>query len=197
VSPPIDNHTVEYWLDFTLDPLPNDDDGRVYAEVLRQLWLSELSSLSLRIALECTNRGQNFSCKMRYQGNTSNIWLTPIASILAWLDQPLAETPCPKDKWVSEEGFVSTHPPIADEHSAKSALLLFGRQIQDGYDDPEGQGGKIALIVDNTNNLVQHPPNSLDRLDSSLPKQVAYTQRILRAGPEIDGINCESILKFQ
>jgi hypothetical protein len=35
VSLPIDNHTVEYWLNFVLDPLPDDDDGRVYAEVLR------------------------------------------------------------------------------------------------------------------------------------------------------------------
>jgi hypothetical protein len=35
IALPIDNHTVEYWMDFMLDPVP-DDDGRVYAEIFRQ-----------------------------------------------------------------------------------------------------------------------------------------------------------------
>jgi hypothetical protein len=80
---------------------------------------------------------------------------------------------------------------MPDEHAANSALLLFVRPIQERYDDPEVQGGTIALIVDKTNNLVQQPPNSLDRMHASLPKQAAYNQRVLRAGQEIDGINCD------
>jgi hypothetical protein len=70
--------------------------------------------------------------------------------------------------------------------------MLFGRPMQqERYENPEVQGGKIALIVDKTNNLVQQPPNSLDRMHASLPKQVAYNQRVLRAGQETDGINCD------
>jgi hypothetical protein len=131
-----------------LDAVPDDENGRVYAEILRQLWLSKLSELFPRIALECDNLGQDFRYKMRYQGNSVKVWFTSTASILAGLDQPLAEAPCPKDKWFSTEGFVLTYSPMPDEHAADSALSLFGRQIQDRHDDPEAQGGKIALIVD-------------------------------------------------
>jgi hypothetical protein len=80
---------------------------------------------------------------------------------------------------------------MPDEYVANSALLLFGRPSQVKYDDPEVQGGEIALIVDKTDNLVLQPPNSLDRMHASLPKQVAYNQRILKTGAEIDGINCD------
>jgi hypothetical protein len=65
----IDNHTVEYWPSFTLNPVPDDDEGRVYPEILRQLWLSEIAMRSPRIAIESDNLGQNFSYRMRYQGN--------------------------------------------------------------------------------------------------------------------------------
>jgi hypothetical protein len=58
------------------------------------------------------------------------------------------------------------------------------------YDDPEVQGGKIAPIETN-NQLVQKPPNSLDRLTSTYQKQVAYNQRILKAEDEIAGINSD------
>jgi hypothetical protein len=50
---------------------------------------------------------------------------------------------------------------------------------------------QFALIVDKIDNLLQQPPNSLDRMHASLPKQVAYNQRVLRAGQETDGINCD------
>jgi hypothetical protein len=63
------------------------------------------------------------------------------------------------------------------------------------YPGPEVQGGKIALIVDKNNNFVQQPPHCLDRMHASLPKQVAYNQRILKAGAEIHGINCD-LAKF-
>jgi hypothetical protein len=79
---------------------------------------------------------------------------------------------------------------MPDEYAENSAALLFGGRTQERYDDPEGQGGKIALIAFKQN-IVQKTPNSLGCMHASLPKQVAYNQRILKAGQEIDGINCD------
>jgi hypothetical protein len=67
---------------------------------------------------------------------------------------------------------------------------LFGRRLQERYDDSEVQGGKIALIETN-NQVVQKPPNSLDHMHSSFVKHVAYNQRVLRAEDAIAGINCD------
>jgi hypothetical protein len=55
----------------------------------------------------------------------------------------------------------------------------------------------IALPIDNHNTEywmnfeAQKPPNSLDRMHASLPKQIAYNQRVLKAGEEVDRINCD------
>jgi hypothetical protein len=102
----IDNYTAEYWMNLTLDPLPDDDDGRAYAEVLRQLWLEKLREPSPRIVAECDNLGQDFSYKVRYQGNALKVWFTPTVHMLAGLGKPLAEAPIPKYKWVSNEANV-------------------------------------------------------------------------------------------
>jgi hypothetical protein len=79
---------------------------------------------------------------------------------------------------------------MPDEHAQSSAELLFGGRTQELHDDPEVQGRKIALIV-TSNTKVQKPPNCLDRMHSTRGKQVAYNQRILKAGEEFDGINCD------
>jgi hypothetical protein len=74
--------------------------------------------------------------------------------------------------------------------SSDPAKISFGPQarLQERYPDPEVQGGKIALVASN-NNIVQKPPNSLDRMHASLPKQMAYNQRVFAAEDEIAGIN--------
>jgi hypothetical protein len=79
---------------------------------------------------------------------------------------------------------------MSDELSTDFARILLGGTQQELYDDPEVQGGRIALIASN-NNKVQRPPNSLDRMHASLPKQVAYNQRVLSAEDEIAGISSE------
>jgi hypothetical protein len=79
-----------------------------------------------------------------------------------------------------------TFPPIEDVAAEPLSLTLFGptAKIQERYDDEEVQGGKIALIE--VNKLpAQKPPNSLDRVDSTYSKQVAYNKRILEAEKEI------------
>jgi hypothetical protein len=71
-----------------------------------------------------------------------------------------------------------------------SASILFDGVLQERYDDPEVQGGKIALIETN-NQLVQKPPNCLDRMTTRKRKQVAYHERDLQAEDEVAGINCD------
>jgi hypothetical protein len=124
------------------------------------------------------------------------------------LKVPLAEQPIVKDKWFHQERFphpkipgekillettVLTYPTIEDHYVRSSARILFGgskANSQERYPDPEVQGGHIALIAPN-NNKVHRTPNSLDRIHASLPKQVAYNQRVLSAEEEVAGINCD------
>jgi hypothetical protein len=103
---------------------------------------------------------------------------------------PLAESPIPKDKWVTNEAFALSYPPMSDDVSRKSAFIPFEGRLQDRHDDPEVQGGRIALIETN-NQLVQNPPNCLDRMTTTKQKQVAHNQRVLRAEDEIAGFNCD------
>jgi hypothetical protein len=72
-----------------------------------------------------------------------------------------------------------------------SASALFkGGVLQSRYDDPEVQGGKIALISANSK-TVQKPPNFLDHMTVRNQKQVAYNERVLYAEDEVAGINCD------
>jgi hypothetical protein len=67
---------------------------------------------------------------------------------------PLYETPIPRDRWVTEGAFALSAPPSNDELIS----TVFDGVLQDRYDDPEVQGGKIALIAA-TAKIVQKPPN--------------------------------------
>jgi hypothetical protein len=135
----------------------------------------------------------NFSYKVRYVFNKVRVWFVPNGSLQAGFSRPLAEEPCPKDKWISPSGLMAySIPPIPDREIGNLPTLLFGPGAwkQDRYDDPEVQGGSIALIA--VKQLrVQKPPNSLDRMQSTYMKQVAYNQRIMKAEEEISGINCD------
>jgi D-aminopeptidase len=62
--------------------------------------------------------------------------------------------------------------------------------LQGRYDDPEVQGGKIALIAFKQNRA-QKPPNFLDRMWSTFLKQVAYNQRAIEAETGVAGVNSE------
>jgi hypothetical protein len=71
-----------------------------------------------------------------------------------------------------------------------AATILFDGVLQERYDDPEVQGGRIALIT-TKRPLVQRPPNCLDRMTARKQKQVASRERVLKAEDEIAGINCD------
>jgi hypothetical protein len=62
--------------------------------------------------------------------------------------------------------------------------------LQERYDDPEVQGGKIALIAFKQLR-VQKPPNCLDHMQSRFFKQVAYNDRVIEAEKEVASINTD------
>jgi hypothetical protein len=84
------------------------------------------------------------------------------------------------------------HPTLPDDQVKDTPSILFGpgSYIQAQYDDPEVQGGKIALIAAKQQ-LAQKPPSFLDHMQSSFLKQLAYHQKVLNAEKEIAGINCD------
>jgi hypothetical protein len=77
----IDNHTTEYWMNLVLDPLEEEDEGRAYAGALQQLCHWRLRQLSLQIAAAC-DAVQDYSYKMRYQGNALKVWFIPTAHLV-------------------------------------------------------------------------------------------------------------------
>jgi hypothetical protein len=79
---------------------------------------------------------------------------------------------------------------MPDEYVQSSTALLFGGSVQERHDDPEVQVRKIALIA-KTNNKVQKPPNSLNRMHATRGKHAAYNQSLLKAEEEVAGINCD------
>jgi hypothetical protein len=187
----INNYSCEYWLDITLQRIEEENEGAAYFEVLHQVCLAELSQLSPQVAIACDNLGSDYVYKMRYQGNVLKVWCTPGELARAGLDKPLAEKPASKDKWTNGRVTVLAYALMSDDFAADFRRNLLGAQQQERYDDPEVQGGRIALIASN-NNMVQGPPNSLDRMHASYSKQVAYNQRVLSAEDEIAGINSEA-----
>jgi hypothetical protein len=125
--------------------------------------------------------------------NSIRIWFAPNASIQAGQSRSLAEDPCPKDKWYSTSDIMAfAYPPLPDDQIREEPTILFGQgsRIQERYDDPEVQGGKIALIAFKQNK-VQKPPNGLDRMHATFLKQVAYNDRVIEAEKEVSSVNCD------
>jgi hypothetical protein len=163
--------------------------------VIKEMWMERLrrDSPYVAYAFDRDHVSEDFSVKMRYVFNTIRLWYVRNPSLQAGFTRALAEEPCPKDKWTSPSGLMCLSvPPIADQDIGNLPTLLFGpgAHQQDRYDDPEVQGGRIALIA--VKQLrVQKPPSFLDRMQSTFLKQVAYNQRIMKAEEEISGINCD------
>jgi hypothetical protein len=106
--------------------------------------------------------------KMHYRNNLLRVWFTSEELALNGDDERLAEIPIPKDRRITEDAEVISYPPMPDEFAPKSARVLFGRELQARYPDPEVSGGHIALVVAKNNNPVQEPPFNLDRMHASI-----------------------------
>jgi hypothetical protein len=185
----INGFATEFWMTLALESLEDDDEGRAYAGALHQLWIWKLRQVSPRVAADC-DTVTDFSYSMRCQGNALKVWFVPRAHYEGGITKSLAEQPISKDKSFTNDMIAYSQPTMSDDIAVYHASILFGGRIQERYPDPEVQGRKIALVAVN-NNIVQKPPNSLDRMHASLRKQVAYSQRLLSAENEIAGINCD------
>jgi hypothetical protein len=130
---------------------------------------------------------------MRYVMNSIRIWFIPQVTFNEGWTRPFAEEPCAKDKWYSETDLMAfTIPTIPDEAIGNIPNQIFGPEhfLQERYDDPEVQGGKIALIAVRQIR-VQKPPSLLDHMNSRYLKQVGYNSRIIQAEKEIAAINAD------
>jgi hypothetical protein len=129
---------------------------------------------------------------MRYHCDNLRVWFAPNSAIQGKINRSLAEDPVVKDLWVSNDMMVFSYPRIEDSQIQETPVSLFGlgSYLQERYADPEVQGGKIALIA-SKQQLVQRPPNFLDRMQSACLKQLPYNQRVLQAEKEVAGINCD------
>jgi hypothetical protein len=173
----VNSFHIEYWYDLVLDPLPDDEDTSVYPLALQNLWFERLSAISPQIASQVQAMNVvDYRFEMRYVGNRLRIWFVPAhPSFNDW--KPLIETPIPRDKWVTNEAFALSSPLSNGE---LDAAAIFEGDLQERHDDPEVQGGKIALIAVNSI-TVQKPPNCLDRMTTRKQKQVAYNERVSAA----------------
>jgi hypothetical protein len=146
-----------------------------------------LAALSPQIASQVQSMNvANYRFEMRYRGNRLMIWFVPSdPSFSDW--KPPIETPISRDKWVTDEAFALSSPPSNGELDAST---IFEGDLQERYDDPEEQGGKIALIAANSK-TVQKPPNCSDRMTTRKQKQVACNERVSQAEDEVSGINCD------
>jgi hypothetical protein len=150
----VNSFHIEYWYDIVMDPQPGDEDLLVYPLALQNLWFERLSDLSPQIASQVQAMNVvDYRFEMRYVGNRLRIWFVPAhPSFNDW--KPLIDTPIPPDKWVTNEAFALSSPPSNGELNASD---IFEGDLQDRDDDPEVQGGKIALIAANSKTM-QKPP---------------------------------------
>jgi hypothetical protein len=183
---------AEYWMTITLHPIPDDSNPESYPKELQDQALQRLGEISPGVAQQLADMNE-FWVITRYLYNGLRVWFCPLATFRAGVKRPLAEEPCSKDKWMSWiDLLVFSILPIGDQDVQEKPRILFGPEayLQERYDDPEVQGGKIALIAAKQI-TVQKPPNGLDRMRSTFLKQIAYNERVLEAEGEIAGINCE------
>jgi hypothetical protein len=132
---------------------------------------------------------ENYRFEMRYVGNRLRVWYVPdYEGHSEW--KPLIESSLPRDKWVTNDALALSYPPCPRKHSKMTAAILFNGVLQERYDDPEVQAGRIALIAVNSI-IVQKPPNCLDRMNARKLKYIAYNERVSQAEDEISGINCD------
>jgi hypothetical protein len=185
---PQESITIEYWMKVTLPKVENDENPTIYLRVLKELWMMRLRDISNGIAQCLESLGDDFGIQMRFLYNNLRVWFVPIISFRAGTKRPLAEEPIPKDKWYSPTDLMAFTSPVAQAKKEPSIIFGPGSFLQELYPDPEVQGGKIVLIAVKQIRA-QKPPNGLDRLQSTLQKQVAYNQRIMEAEASTAGIN--------
>jgi hypothetical protein len=115
-----------------------------------------------------------YRVETRYSFNALRFWMCPKEAYGSRVKRPMAEDPSPRDKWYSANGVMAfTFPLLEEVQDAPRRLFGQNAEFQERYDDEEVQGVEIALIAFRQIGA-QKPPNSLDRMQSTFSKQVAY-----------------------
>jgi hypothetical protein len=182
---------VEYWMDLSLQLVP-DFQPEDYVQALRDRAIEKISEFSGATA-QWLDDITEYRVETRYSFNALRFWMCPKGAYGSRVKRPMAEDPSPRDKWYLANGVMAfTFPLLKDDEISDRTRQLFGQnaEFQERYADEEVQGGKIALIAFKQVRA-QKPPNSLDRMQSTFSKQVAYNPRILSAEQSIAGINCD------
>jgi hypothetical protein len=190
---PTERLKIECWMKITLQPIPDDSDPTSYAKALKELWLERLRGISEGLAQNIELLGNDWRYQVRYVFNGVRIWFIPVPTFDERTTRPFAEEPCQRDKWYSTTDIMAVaFPTLPDDQLRDVPRIIFGRghMLQERYDDPEVQGGKIALIAFK-HIRVQKPPNYLDRMQYRYLKQVAYNDRVIEAEKEVASINCD------
>jgi hypothetical protein len=94
----VNNHTVEYWMQMSLDPAA-DEPLETYRTNSQVQWQAKIREMSPYIAQCFDDAPMKFRFRMRCQGNTLKIWSTPEELAETGSDKPLAEAPIAKDIW--------------------------------------------------------------------------------------------------
>jgi hypothetical protein len=189
---PETKRNIEYWMVIPLQPVPDDNDPTIYLRVFKELWMDRLREISNGVAQNLETLGDDFAIQVRYLYNCLRIWFVPLLSV-GDVKRPLAEEPCPKDKWYSWTDLMAvTFPTQPDDQIEEEPSILFGPgcSLQERYADVEVQGGKIALIAFKQMGA-QKQPNGLDRMQPVSLKQVAYDQRVIEAEENVAGISTD------
>jgi hypothetical protein len=190
---PTERLKIEYWMKITLQPIPDDSDPTTYPKALKEIWLERLREISEGLAQNIEGLGDDWRYQVRYVFSGIRIWFIPVLTHDEGIKRPFAEEPCPKDKWYSTTDIMAfTFPTLPDGQLREIPTIIFGRghTLQERYDDPEVQGGRIALIAFK-HIRVQKPPNYLDRMQSRYLKQIAYNDRVIEAEKEVASITCD------
>jgi hypothetical protein len=106
VSLQVDNHTVEYWMPMTIDPIADEPLDK-YLTNLQIQSQTKIREMSPCIAQCYDSAPMKSVFRMRYQGNVLRVWFTPEETTAIGSDKPLAEVPVAKDadftRWISPD----------------------------------------------------------------------------------------------
>jgi hypothetical protein len=99
-------------MELEMEPLPDDDHPAVYLQAIYEYLQTRLSPIVPAV----TTFNNNAPYQMRYLKNELFIWYVPGEAFDEGYRRPLAEEPCPKDKWYTETDLMAfSHPTITDQ----------------------------------------------------------------------------------
>jgi hypothetical protein len=120
---PNEDWKIEYWMNLTLQAIPDDQDPATYPSILRDMCIQRLSGVSQGIA-QILESVDNFRMESRYLYNGLRVWFCPMVAF-SIVKRPLAENPIQKDKWYSWTDLMAfAYPPVPEVH--EEPTILFG-----------------------------------------------------------------------